>query len=178
MSYLTESTWTDIESEIRLRPVPLNCFSVPAEVDAGVPGTDGLPSDHPHPFLGQQPPGLHVDLAFLFPNARFQVIEHQRIPIGRYHILYRPSFIQILDLALLPDFQRKGIGTFLVSRLIAAGTESGRRVILFLPRQKSVHYFFEKLGFVHVENDFELPRLEWPPGAGERLVQARISGMS
>jgi GNAT superfamily N-acetyltransferase len=52
----------------------------------------------------------------------------------------------VLDLIVLPEYQRKGIGTAILSRLVERCTQAGIRDIqLFCAKGKSA--FYEKIGF-------------------------------
>ncbi len=54
--------------------------------------------------------------AMQFPDADFYVIESEKMPIGCL-IVERGGEIKLVNIALLPEFRSRGIGTFLLKQL-------------------------------------------------------------
>ena len=100
-----------------------------------------------------------------FPNAQYDVIEIDGLPAGRIWIGRSEEQIRLLDIALLPDFQNRGAGTSLINGLIDEARTSGIRlrhmVFVF---NNDAHRFYERLGFVEIEDVGGYKHMEWKRG--------------
>ena len=82
-----------------------------------------------------------------------------RIWIGRDH-----QQIRLLDIALLPEFQNRGIGTILIRRLIDEASQTNKflRHMVFV-LNNDAHRFYERLGFAVIEDFGAYKHMEWRP---------------
>ena len=99
-----------------------------------------------------------------FPDASYQVIMVDEEPAGRIWIGVDEEQIRLLDIALLPRFQRRGIGTLLLRWLIdeAAQVKKPLRHMVFV-LNNDAHRFYERLGFVVIEDLGAYKHMEWKP---------------
>jgi GNAT superfamily N-acetyltransferase len=83
-----------------------------------------------------------------FPDARYELILVDDEPAGRIWTGEDEEQIRLLDIALLPEFQRRGVGTILLGRLIAEATRAKKplRHMVFV-LNNDAHRFYERLGF-------------------------------
>jgi ribosomal protein S18 acetylase RimI-like enzyme len=88
-----------------------------------------------------------------FPDARYQVILIDGEPAGRIWIGADEEQIRLLDIALLPEFQKRGAGTVLLRALMKEAEEAGKflRHMVFV-LNNNAHRFYERLGFVVIED--------------------------
>lgn len=88
-----------------------------------------------------------------FPDARYQVILIDGESAGRFWIGEDEEQIRLLDIALLPQFQRRGAGTLLLQELVKEAERSGKvlRHMVFV-LNNDAHRFYERLGFVIIED--------------------------
>ncbi len=88
-----------------------------------------------------------------FPDASYEVIMVDEEPAGRIWIGTDEEQIRLLDIALLPPFQKRGVGTLLLRRLIdeAARAKKPLRHMVFV-LNNDAHRFYERLGFVIIED--------------------------
>lgn len=98
-------------------------------------------------FLRQQFAAQTGHYRLHYPNADFLVIEEHGQPIGRFYIARQADEIRLLEIALLPEFQRRGIGTRLVRDLLVEGTAAGQPVRLHVERFNPAARLYERLGF-------------------------------
>jgi len=56
-----------------------------------------------------------------YAQASFQLILWGEEPIGRLYVQRGAQEIRIIDIALLPAYRRRGIGTHLIQQLLAEG---------------------------------------------------------
>src|SRR6266516_871212 len=97
-----------------------------------------------------------------FPDSRYEVIMVDEEPAGRIWIGEDEEQIRLLDIALLPEFQRRGMGTLLLRRLIdeAARAKKPLRHMVFV-LNNDAHRFYERLGFVVIEDLGAYKHMEW-----------------
>lgn len=100
-----------------------------------------------------------------FPDAEYDVIEIDGEPAGRIWIGRTDEEIRLLDIALLPEFQKRGAGTLLINWLIDEARGSGKRLrhMVFV-LNNNAHRFYERLGFVEIEDLGGYKHMEWNRG--------------
>jgi GNAT superfamily N-acetyltransferase len=101
-----------------------------------------------------------------FPDARYQVVLINGEPAGRMWVGEDDEQIRLLDIALLPKFQRRGAGTLLLCDLMKEATSAGKllRHMVFV-LNNDAHRFYERLGFVVIEDLGAYKHMEFrPPG--------------
>jgi GNAT superfamily N-acetyltransferase len=99
-----------------------------------------------------------------FPDARYDVILVDGQPAGRIWVGSDDKQIRLLDIALLKQFQNRGVGTVLVGKLIdeAVGAKKLLRHMVFA-LNNNAHRFYERLGFVVIEDLGGYKHMEWRP---------------
>jgi len=97
-----------------------------------------------------------------FPNADYRVIVLDRQPAGRIWVGADDEQIRLLDIALLPQFQNRGVGTALLERLKthAAGEGKALRHMVFV-LNNNAERFYERLGFRKIEDFGAYKHMEW-----------------
>ena len=101
-----------------------------------------------------------------FPDADYHVILINDHPAGRIWVGRDGEQIRLLDIALLPEFQNRGAGTVLLRRLMDEANQSKKllRHMVFM-LNNDAHRFYERLGFVVLEDLGAYKHMEWrPPG--------------
>ena len=103
-------------------------------------------------FLRMQFDAQREEYSARYPDARYEVILFDGQPAGRLWVGEDREQMRLLDIALLPEFQNRGIGTFIVRRLIeeAAATARPLRHMVFI-LNTGAKRFYERLGFVVFE---------------------------
>lgn len=88
-----------------------------------------------------------------FPEARYDVILIDDQPAGRIWKGEDEKQVRLLDIALLPEFQKRGAGTLLLKQLIEEARNAGKplRHMVFV-LNNDAHRFYERLGFVVIED--------------------------
>jgi GNAT superfamily N-acetyltransferase len=97
-----------------------------------------------------------------FPDAEYRVILVDNHPAGRIWIGRDVEQIRLLDIALLPEFQKRGVGTCLIRWLIAEAGATGkalRHMVYVL--NNDAHRFYERLGFVMIDDLGAYKHMEW-----------------
>ena len=99
-----------------------------------------------------------------FPDAEYDVILVDGRPAGRVWVGADPGQIRLLDIALLPEFQNRGVGTLLLRALIGRARREGKplRHMVFTLNDDA-HRFYERLGFAVIEDFDAYKHMEWRP---------------
>jgi len=99
-----------------------------------------------------------------FPDASYNVILVDQQPVGRIWVGSDDEQIRLLDIALLPEFQSRGIGTALLERLKNDAATNGKalRHMVFV-LNNNAERFYERLGFTRIEDFGAYKHMEWRP---------------
>ncbi|MHC4341279.1 MAG: GNAT family N-acetyltransferase [Planctomycetota bacterium] len=76
-----------------------------------------------------------------------EVIEFAGRPIGCRWVSRHPDALELVRLWILPEAQGRGIGTFLVRRLLAEAARSHLAVRLRVMKVNPAHRLYRRLGF-------------------------------
>ena len=93
-----------------------------------------------------------------YPDAQYSVIEASGTDAGRFYVHRRDDEIRVMDIAILPHFQRRGLGGALMRAVLQEGERSGRIVSIHVERNNPALQLYQRLGFTHVE-DFGIYKL-------------------
>ena len=99
-----------------------------------------------------------------FPDTDYRVITIDQQPAGRIWIGIDNEQIRLLDIALLPEFQNRGVGTALLERLKSEAQSAGKalRHMVFV-LNNNADRFYERLGFKKIEDFGAYKHMEWRP---------------
>ena len=87
-----------------------------------------------------------------YDGAAYDVIVVDGTPAGRLYVARWTDEIRIMDIALLPEFRNKGLGSRLLRDLLAEGSTDGKRVTIHVEKHNPARRLYERLGFVVVED--------------------------
>ena len=102
-----------------------------------------------------------------YPGAVFQVIWVEGAVAGRLSVHRRDQEIRIMDIALLPDFRRRGIGTQLIRTIQDEAVRDGKCVTIHVESFNPAQQLYERLGFRKVASNgvYHLMEYRIPPSA-------------
>jgi GNAT superfamily N-acetyltransferase len=97
-----------------------------------------------------------------YPDARYEVILVDDQPAGRIWVGTDDTQIRLLDIALLTEFQNRGVGGYLLRQLIdeARRAQKPLRHMVFMLNDNA-HRFYERLGFVTIDDVGGYKHMEW-----------------
>lgn len=100
-----------------------------------------------------------------YPSARYDIILVDGAPAGRIWVGTDEKEIRLLDIALLTDFQDRGVGTQLLRQLMDEATRTNKalRHMVFVLNDNA-YRFYERLGFKTIEDVGGYKHMEWLPG--------------
>ena len=120
-------------------------------------------------FLRMQFDAQHRHYLEHFADATFQIIVADGAPCGRLFVDRRADEIRIIDIALLPAWRNRGIGTSLLCDLLDEARRTGLPVTIHVERYNPALSLYRRLGFRAVErreNGVHL-LLRWSPKGAE-----------
>lgn len=96
-----------------------------------------------------------------YPTAEFYVVELEGEPVGRLYYDGWMREIRIMDIAVLPAYRGRGIGTQLLKMLQIEAVESARFLSIHVERMNPARHLYERLGFVISEDKGVYLLMEW-----------------
>jgi ribosomal protein S18 acetylase RimI-like enzyme len=100
-----------------------------------------------------------------FESSKTTVVELVGQMIGYVQTDADPNRLYLRNIALHPNVQGQGIGTFLVKRLQRTAAERGVPVYLSVFRtNRQAQEFYERLGFLTTSRTDELTEMSWNAG--------------
>jgi len=81
------------------------------------------------------------------PNAERHIVLVDGEPAGRLVVDAAADQIEILDIALLPEYRSHGVGTGVLGGVLARANRGGRSVRAYVEKRSRALRFFERLGF-------------------------------
>ncbi|WP_233836204.1 GNAT family N-acetyltransferase [Paraburkholderia sp. ZP32-5] len=134
-------------------------------------------------FLRQQFQFQHTYYHEHYPHACFDVVLAGAEPVGRLYHAWRPPQIgdevRIIDIALLPAWRGKGIGTQLLHALIADAVREQLPVSLNVETDNPAQALYRRLGFVKQSGGsgvYDLMRRECAPFDAPAVSLAALRG--
>lgn len=117
-------------------------------------------------FLDQQFAFQHEYYQKNYIGAAFHVITHKKSVIGRLYI--HPDFegksIRIIDIAILPEWQNKGLGTSILKDIQQEGKLRKRPVTIHVESFNPAMNLYKRLGFKKIsETNGVYFLFEWTP---------------
>jgi ribosomal protein S18 acetylase RimI-like enzyme len=100
-----------------------------------------------------------------YPGVEFLIIELAGTPAGRLYVQRTPSEILVMDIALIPEFRGRGIGTALLRQILDEGQASSRIVTMHVEKFNPALSLYERLGFRIAEDQGVYWFLRWSPVA-------------
>ncbi len=96
-----------------------------------------------------------------YPTAQYSIIEVQGAPAGRLYVDRCKNEIRVIDIALLPDHRRAGIGTKLLRELQDEARTAGKTLTIHVEKFNPALNLYHRLGFQQIEDKGVYLFLEW-----------------
>ena len=82
------------------------------------------------------------------PQAERKIVMVQDAPVGRLIIDASGNYVEVIDVALLPEYRNCGLGASVLNSVLAQADRLGRAIRLHVEKQSRAVRLFERLGFV------------------------------
>ena len=100
-----------------------------------------------------------------YPEAERSIVEVDSVPAGRLYVQRWPKEVRLVDIALLPDFRKRGVGTELIRRLFSEAAGAGKPVTIHVEVFNPARALYERLGFAPKGEQGMYVLMEWKPEA-------------
>ncbi len=87
-----------------------------------------------------------------FSDAAYNIIVLNNEPVGRLYVDRRKDEVHIIDIALLPEFRNRGIGSKILKDLIAEAEEENIPVRIYVEHFNPALRLYERLGFTQIDD--------------------------
>jgi GNAT superfamily N-acetyltransferase len=121
--------------------------------------------DQKDAFLRMQFDAQHRYYQDQFPDASFDVVFREDLPVGRLYVDRRDDEIRIIDIALVPEARGGGIGGLLLGDLIAEAGSARKPLRIHVERANRALSLYQRLGFSEIGHTDFYYLMEWNPGA-------------
>ncbi|MBI1840906.1 MAG: GNAT family N-acetyltransferase [Verrucomicrobia bacterium] len=105
-----------------------------------------------------------------YPGAVFDVILVRGAIAGRLSVHRRAQEIRVMDIALLPEHRRRGIGGRILRGILQEAERDAKHVTIHVESFNPAQHLYERLGFQRVGSNGAHHLMEYRPAA---LVEAR-----
>jgi len=112
-------------------------------------------------FLRMQFAAQHQYYHEHYTNTELDVILVDGQPAGRLYVSRGADEVRIMDIALLPAYRNRGIGTHLIGALQAEAALARKPLSIHVERFNPALHLYERLGFVPVADRGVYLFLEW-----------------
>jgi ribosomal protein S18 acetylase RimI-like enzyme len=100
-----------------------------------------------------------------YAGAAFDILEAQGVPAGRLYLDRQADTLLVVDIALLPQWCGRGIGTALLEAMFAEARLSGKGVTISVEKFNPAQRLYRRLGFREYAEDDIYWFMHWSPGA-------------
>jgi len=83
------------------------------------------------------------------------------VPVGRLAVARWQDEIRMVDIALLPQFRRRGIGRMLLEEIPEEGRATSKTVTIYVEHFNPARHLYDRLGFRHVDTNGVYHLMEW-----------------
>lgn len=125
----------------------------------------GWPIEQQQDFLAQQHEAQHAYYRKVYGEGEWLLIERGGAGIGRLYLAEWDREVRIIDIALLPDARRAGIGEAILRDIGADAAGRGKIVSIHVEKNNPARTLYARLGFAAVEDKGVYDLMEWTPPA-------------
>jgi ribosomal protein S18 acetylase RimI-like enzyme len=112
-------------------------------------------------FLRMQFSAQHQYYQEHYPTAAFDVILVAGQPAGRLYVHRGPDELRIVEIAILPPWRNRRVGTHLIGALQAEAALARKPLRIHVERLNPALSLYERLGFQPIEDRGVYLLLEW-----------------
>lgn len=121
----------------------------------------GWPQSQIDQFLLSQFEAQHAFYMEHYTGSCFDLIEIESQPAGRLYVGRYAENIIIIDIALLPAFQNRGVGAALIQQLQREASDTEKRLTIHVEHMNPAMTLYQRLGFYPVQLEGVYILMEW-----------------
>jgi ribosomal protein S18 acetylase RimI-like enzyme len=99
----------------------------------------------------------------IYADCAWQIVEQKGEPIGRLYVARQDDGLHIVDIALLPELQGKGIGGALLDGVLAQARAEGVPVHLSVRHENPARLLYARKGFAETGLNGVDVAMTWQP---------------
>jgi ribosomal protein S18 acetylase RimI-like enzyme len=103
------------------------------------------------------------------------ILEQDGVPAGRLYIDRQVKTLLVVDISLLPDWRRRGIGTALLQAVIAEARATGKSVTISVEKFNPAQRLYRRLGFREVAEEGVHWVMECPAAAEDGAAEDQLN---
>lgn len=146
-----------MSSDIRFRPATDADFPFLEALYASTRETELAQTDwsdeQKRRFLSQQFSLQHRYYRQHYTAARFDIVQWQGRDIGRLYVYDGPSDVRLIDIALMPEYRGRGIGSSILRDLMADAAAAGKGMSLHVETFNPAAELYRRLRFTEQRNN-------------------------
>jgi ribosomal protein S18 acetylase RimI-like enzyme len=96
-----------------------------------------------------------------YAETDWGVLEHAGVPIGRIYVDRQNTVLMVIDVALLPEWRGRGIGTALMQAVCEEAAAAGKAVSIAVEKYNPAQNLYRRLGFREVSDEGLYWFMEW-----------------
>jgi len=96
-----------------------------------------------------------------YPATEWGVLEHNGTPAGRLYLDRQAKTLHVIDIALLPQWRGRGIGTTLMQWVCAQARAAGKTVTIAVEKYNRAQTLYRRLGFRDVSESGVHCYMQW-----------------
>jgi len=112
-------------------------------------------------FLRMQFNAQHKYYQENYVGSSFDIILKAGIPVGRLYVARWEKENRIIDIALLPEFRGKGIGSMLLKDIMAEASAKNKSVSIHVEHYNPALRLYKKLNFHKIDDTGVYFLMEW-----------------
>jgi ribosomal protein S18 acetylase RimI-like enzyme len=116
-------------------------------------------------FLQMQLNAQHHHYRQLYPQGDYLIILDGDRAVGRLYTARLKDQLRIMDITVLPEERRRGIGTSILRDLMAEAAATAKPLRIYVESFNPSLRLFERLGFSKIEEEGIHLLMEWREGA-------------
>ena len=102
-------------------------------------------------------------------DGDYRVLEHDGAGAGRLYLDIRQTHLHVVDIALMPAWRGKGLGTAILTALQENGRAHGMPVGIFVEKFNPALRLYRRLGFTEIADHDVYLEMEWAPNSTGQL---------
>lgn len=100
-----------------------------------------------------------------YAETDWGVIEHDGVPIGRIYVDRQNTVLMVVDIALVPEWRGRGIGTALMQAVCEEAAAVGKAVSIAVEKYNPAQTLYRRLGFREASDEGLYWFMEWRAAA-------------
>lgn len=121
----------------------------------------GWNDDEWNSFMDMQFSAQHKYYEEHYSDCDFSIILYKQKSVGRLYVQKMKEEIRVVDIAILPEYRNKGLGTFLLKSILEEAQKSDKYVRLHIEGYNPAIRLYKRLGFYGVEDRGVYLFYEW-----------------